>query len=129
MAKIYERGSWHIEALDVKTTFLYGKLDEEIYMEQPEGFRLKGPDAKKVLCLHHALYRLKKSALTWWQELESSMKRIGFRCTVSDAGVFFAHIRKDLIVIIVYVDDALFWQESESCKKGQEDLQGCMGMP
>ena len=98
---------WHIEALDVKTAFLYGKLDEEIYMEQPEGFRLKGPNAKKVLCLHCALYRLKQSALAWWQELESSMKRIGFRCTASDAGVFFAYVRKDLIMIIVYVDDAL----------------------
>ena len=56
---------WHIEALDVKTTFLYGKLDKEIYMEQPEGFRLKGPNAKKVLCLHCALYGLKQSALAW----------------------------------------------------------------
>ena len=38
---------WHIKALDVKTASLYGKLDEEIYMEQPEGFRLKVPEAKK----------------------------------------------------------------------------------
>ena len=37
------------------------------------------------------------------------MKRIGFRCTTSDAGVFSTHIRKDLIIIIVYVDDALFF--------------------
>ena len=57
---------WHIEALDVKTAFLYGKLDEEIYMEQPEGFRLKGLDARKVLHLHCALYGLKQSTLTWW---------------------------------------------------------------
>ena len=35
---------WHMEAVDVKTAFLYGKLDEEIYMQQPEGFRLKGQD-------------------------------------------------------------------------------------
>ena len=95
--------NWHIKALDVKTTFLYGKLDEEIYMEWPEGFRLKGPDAEKVLHLHCALYRLKQSALACWQELKSSMKRIGFRSTASDAGVFFTHIRKDLIMIIVYI--------------------------
>ena len=53
---------WYIEALDVKTAFLYGKLDEEIYMHQSEGFKLKGQEYK-VLHLHHALYSLKQAAL------------------------------------------------------------------
>ena len=40
-----------MEAVDIKTTFFYGKLDKEIYMQQPEGFRLKGQETK-VLHLH-----------------------------------------------------------------------------
>ena len=44
---------WEIEALDVKTAFLYGNLDEELYMEQPEGFIVKGQENK--------VYRLKKA--------------------------------------------------------------------
>ena len=36
--------NWHITALDVKTAFLYGQLDEEIYMEQPEGFKVQGQE-------------------------------------------------------------------------------------
>ena len=79
---------WYIEALDVKTAFLYGKLDKEIYMHQPEGFKVKGQE-NKVLRLHLALYGLKQAALLWWRELESSMKRLGFGRTTSDAGVFF----------------------------------------
>ena len=55
---------WYIEALEVKTTFLYGKLDEEIYIHQPEGFKVKGQE-NKVLCLHRALYGLKQAALSW----------------------------------------------------------------
>ena len=43
--------NWHISGLDVKTAFLYGKLDEEIYMEQPEGFKIKAQE-RKVL-QHH----------------------------------------------------------------------------
>ena len=44
---------WEIEALDVKTAFLYGNLDEELYMEQPEGFVVKGQERK--------VYKLKKA--------------------------------------------------------------------
>src|SRR6266851_5183763 len=53
---------WHITGLDVKTAFLYGKLDEELYMEQPKGFKVKGQEGK-VLCLKHAVYGLKQAAL------------------------------------------------------------------
>ena len=97
-----------MEAVDVKIAFLYGKLNEEIYMHQPEGFKLKGLE-NKVLHLHHAIYGLKQAALAWWKELESSMKRLGFQHTASDAGVFFAYIGKDLIMVIVYVDNAIFF--------------------
>ena len=43
-----------MQAVDVKTAFLYGKLDEEIYMQQPEGFKLRGQETK-VLRLLRAL--------------------------------------------------------------------------
>jgi hypothetical protein len=50
--------NWHITSLDVKTAFLYGELNEELYMEQPEGFKVKGQEGK-VLCLKRAIYGLK----------------------------------------------------------------------
>ena len=62
---------WHVSALDVKSAYLYGKLDEELYLEQPEGFKIKGQE-HKVLRLRHALYGLKQSALAWWKELVES---------------------------------------------------------
>ena len=37
---------WHMKALDVKSTYLYGKLDKEIYMEQPKGFKVPGKEFK-----------------------------------------------------------------------------------
>ena len=49
------------------------------------------------------------------------MKRVGFKCTVSDAGVFFTYIGKNLIIIVVYVDDALcFGKNIEAVKKAKK---------
>jgi Reverse transcriptase (RNA-dependent DNA polymerase) len=64
---------WHLQAVDVKTAFLYGKLDEELYMRQPEGFFVKGKE-NLVWRLNRAIYGLKQAALSWWKELEASMK-------------------------------------------------------
>jgi hypothetical protein len=55
---------WHISALDVKTAFFYSKLDKEIYIEQPEGFKVKGQE-DKVICLYSTIYGLKQAALAW----------------------------------------------------------------
>lgn len=111
---------WHMEGVDVKTAFLYGKLDEEIYMEQPEGFKLRGQE-NKVLRLRRAIYGLKQAALAWWRELEASMKRLGFKRATSDAGVFYKYEGKTLIVIIVYVDDAMFLSKDKAVlKKAKE---------
>ena len=99
---------WHILALDVKSTFLYGKLDKEIYMEQPEGFKAKGQE-QKVLHLHRALYGLCQAALAWWKELASSMKCLGFKHLSSDAGIFIYKEKDGIVVTIIYVDNAMFF--------------------
>jgi hypothetical protein len=97
--------NWHISRLDVKTAFLYGELEEELYMEQPEGFKIKGQEYK-VMCLKHAIYRLKQATLAWWKALDKSMADQGFTCLLSDSGIF---VNKDKsIVTIIYVDNVLF---------------------
>lgn len=99
---------WHIEGLDVKSAFLYGKLDEEIFMEQPEGYKIVGQE-DKVFHLKRSLYGLKQAALSWWKALEGSMKELGFSGIQSDAGLFLHSRDKELyVLVIVYVDDALF---------------------
>ena len=54
--------------MDVKTTFLHGDLEEEIYMKQPEGFVVKGK--KELVCkLKKSLYGLKQSPRMWYQKI------------------------------------------------------------
>ncbi len=97
--------NWHITGLDVKTAFLYGELDKELYMEQPEGFKVKGQEGK-VLHLKCTIYGLKQATLAWWKVLDKSMGKLGFTHLHSDSSIF---VNKDQsIIIIVYIDDVLF---------------------
>ena len=54
-----------MSSVDAKTAFLYGELDEELFMEQSEGFKKKGQE-NKVFHLKKAHYGLKQAALQWW---------------------------------------------------------------
>ena len=99
--------NWELEALNVKTAFLYGNLDEEIYMRQPEGFILKGRE-KQVCQLKKSLYELKQAALQWNKELHKSLLEMGFNRTYADPGTYVKFIDKEIIIILVYVDDTLF---------------------
>ena len=56
--------NWKLEALNVKTAFLFGELDKEIYMKQPEGFIVKGQE-RKVSWLKKTIYGLKQATLQW----------------------------------------------------------------
>jgi hypothetical protein len=101
---------WHISGLDVKTAFLYGELDEELYMEQPEGFKIPGKE-NKVMRLKRAISGLKQAALAWWKALDGSMSRLGCKRLLSDSGLFVN--KNKTIVIVVYVDDVLFFGKNK----------------
>ena len=100
--------NWYITGLNVRSAYLYGKLDEEIYMEQPEGFAAPGQECK-VLHLWCALYGLKQASLAWWCTLDESLKELGSECLKSEAGIFFYKKKGTNVVVgIIYIDDALF---------------------
>jgi hypothetical protein len=101
---------WYITSLDVRNAYLYGILDEEIYMEQPKGFKIKGQE-HKVYQLKHALYGLKQAGLVWWRTSAKSMvEDLGFTPLLSDAGVYIYKGKKgNYVIAIVYVDNALFF--------------------
>jgi len=106
---------WFLSGLDVRNAYLYGELEEEIYMEQPEGFHARGKE-RHVLRLCHALYGLKQAGLAWWQALKKSMEELGFVNLDSDAGLFkcFDEASQTFIIAVVYVDvPCCFWVRSD----------------
>ena len=96
-----------IEQMDVKTAFLHGDLEEEIYMEQPEGFVVKGKE-DYVCRLKKSLYGLKQAPRQWYKKFESVMVQQGFKKITSDHCVFVQHFSdNDFIILLLYVDDML----------------------
>ena len=96
-----------IEKMDVKTAFLHGDLEEEIYMEEPQGFKEKGKE-DYVCKLKKSLYSLKQALRKWYKKLESVMGEQGYKKTTSDHCVFVQKFSdNDFIILLHYVDDIL----------------------
>ncbi|TVU59856.1 hypothetical protein FQP86_17905, partial [Cobetia crustatorum] len=96
-----------IEQLDVKTVFLHGDLEEEIYMHQPEGFEVKGKE-HMVCRLRKSLYGLKQAPRQWYKKFDSFMLQHGYDRTESDHCVFTRKFSDgDFLVLLLYVDDML----------------------
>ena len=112
--------NWEITGLDVRNAFLYGELDEEIYMEQPEGFHVPGQECE-VLRLLRALYGLKQAGLAWWRTLRESMIELGFEGLVSDAGLFVYKDEHGFVIAVIYVDDAIFCGPNKALDKQLKD--------
>ena len=93
--------------MDVKTTFFHGDLKKEIYMEQLEGFNVKGKE--DYLCrLNKSLYGLKQAPRQWYKKFESVMGEQGYRKTTYDHCVFVQKFSDDdYIILLLYVDDML----------------------
>jgi Reverse transcriptase (RNA-dependent DNA polymerase) len=108
-------------SIDVCNAYLYGKLDKKIYMRQPEGFIVRGQE-NKVIHLQHALYGLKQAGLAWWKELNSFMNELGFKCLVSDAGLFVCKDYKEIIIAIVYVENAMFFGKNKAQVNSKKKL-------
>ena len=103
----------------MKTAFLYGQLDEEIYMEQPEGFKVPG-SGNKVYRLLHTLYGLKQATLAWNKELHKSLLKLGFKCSKADPRVYYYQDKSGIMLFIVYVDDGLLMSNSATLLKKKE---------
>ena len=96
----------HLRQLDVNTAFLYGNLDEELYLEQPEGFERVGVNGQKMTCrLRKAIYGLKQAGRVWWRQIDDFLKASGFKNTNSDPCVYKSTDRLAPAIIALYVDD------------------------
>jgi len=98
--------NWKVFQLDVKSAFLNGILQEEIYVEQPTGFVTQGKE-DKVCLLKKALYGLKQAPRAWYGRIDDYLIGSGFQKSLSEATLYVKRINDDILIISLYVDDLL----------------------
>jgi len=101
-----------LDQLDVKTAFLYGDLDEEIYMSQPMGF--KPAEKENMVCkLKKSLYGLKQSPRQWYKRFDSFIREKGYTRSHYDPYVYYNKLPVgEYIYLLLYVDDMLIASKS-----------------
>ena len=108
--------NFKVYQMDVKSTFLNGELDEEVYVERPPGF--EDPDFLDfVYYLFKAIYGLKQVLRKWYDTLYGFLIENGFIRGVIDKTLFTKNHKTDMVLVQVYVDDIIFGSTNDNLYK------------
>jgi hypothetical protein len=94
-----------LHQLDVKTAFLNEELEEEIYMQQAQGYEEGGPGM--VCHLKKTLYGLRQAPRAWHTRLKAELEALGFRASETDPALFVKGAGRQATYVLVWVDDIL----------------------
>ena len=81
---VVETEDLELEHLDVKTAFLHGDLEEDIYVSQPAGFTVMGEEGHLVCQLKKSLYSLNQAPRMWYQKFDTYIRKLGRNWSNSD---------------------------------------------
>ncbi|GJT98482.1 putative ribonuclease H-like domain-containing protein [Tanacetum coccineum] len=103
--------------MDVKSAFLYGTIEEEVYVHQPPR-SIDPAHPNKVYMVIKALYGLHQAPRAWYETLSSFLMENGFRRGTIDKTLFIKKKKSDIMLVQVYVDDIIFGSTKTSmCTK------------
>jgi hypothetical protein len=110
---------WKLHQRDVKTAFLNGVIEEEVYIEQPQGIKVE--DKKTHVCkLKKALYGLKQAPRAWYGRINSFLTSLDFTKSKVDSNLYFKVMNDEPIILLLYLDDLFLIGEEKfiiDCKK------------
>ena len=98
--------NFDVHHINIKSAYLNGDLDEEIYMDQLKGFAVKGKE-HQVCFLKKAIYGLKQAGRQWHIHLSNTLEELGFQRTISgNTSIFIQrHDGGDPLILLVYIDN------------------------
>jgi hypothetical protein len=108
---------WNVYQLDVKSAFLHGELNEQVFVDQPQGYVKKG-DELKVYKLKRALYGLKQAPRAWYSRIEAYFTKEGFEKCPYEHTLFVKQSETgNILIVSLYVDDLIFTGNDENMFK------------
>jgi hypothetical protein len=87
--------------MDVKTTFLNGEIEEEVYIEQPEGFVIYDKKSH-VYRLKKSMYGLKKTPRAWYEKMDGFLMSLGFNKSVVDPNLYYYIVGDESLILVTY---------------------------
>ena len=107
--------------MDVKTAFLNGEIEEEVYIEQPERFELHGRESH-VCKLKKALYGLKKAPRAWYARIDNYLWGLRFSKSIDDSNLYIKVVQNQPLMLVLYVDDLFLTGEEHLIHKCKREL-------
>ena len=107
--------------MDVKTAFLNGMIEEELYIVHPEGYETL--DCELNVCrLKRELYKLKQARHAWYTRIDNYFTMLGFTKSEADANLYHIVVKGKLFLIVLYVDDLILIGDNQLIVFCKEDL-------
>jgi hypothetical protein len=105
---IATQNKWHVYQMDVKSTFLNGVLNEEVYFHQPPGFEVKTQE-HRVYKLKKSVYGLKKAPRSWYSRIDHYLLKDGFSRIKNEPTLYIKVNKKvNILILCIYVDNMIY---------------------
>jgi hypothetical protein len=112
---------WKLHQMDVKTVFLNGEVDQEVYIEQPKGFVIH--DKRSHVCkLKKALYGLKQALRAWYGRIDSFLQSLGFTKSIANPNLYIKIVQNHPVILVLYVDDMFLTREENLIAQTKREL-------
>jgi hypothetical protein len=112
---------WKVHQMDVKIAILNEVVEEEIYVEHPEGFETFSRDMH-VCRLKRALYGLKQAPRVWYARIDSYLLKLGFTKSEADPNLYYIVVEGQPLILVLYVDDLILTRADSLIQDCKDDL-------
>jgi Reverse transcriptase (RNA-dependent DNA polymerase) len=125
------KNKWKSQVVDVTTAFLYGDMEEQVFMSMPEGLEYTEPDWDPNLhCaeLKKTIYGTKQASRQYWRKFISTMALKGFNSIHIDTCLLVRKDTRGVVIICVYVDDCLLTGDTPAINAAMDDIESEFGI-